>query len=167
MKQRTITIVFWTLSILVIAGSIWVHYVWKEAGIGVVGSYASVVGLILTGYVAVSVRQVKQRYVRRILLDSNFRKLSDKIAEFGVEEARADELRNLSASICQILREVSLHLPHGVSVELPIEDLKSLSEIRDGRAVLPAAKAVRPKLSAVVQAIEILREKDDWGRDDG
>ena len=166
MKQRTITIAFWTLSILAIAGSIGVHYVWKEAGIGVVGSYASVVGLILTGYVAVSVRQVKQRYVRRILLDSNFRTLSDKIAEFG-EESTADGLRILAASISQLLKEVSLHLPHGVSVELPIEDLKSLSEIRDGRAVLPAAKTVRPKLSAVVQAIEILRVKDDWGRDDG
>ena len=166
MKNRAITIAFWTLSILAIAGSIWVHYVWKDAGIGVVGSYASVVGLILTGYVAVSVRQVKQRYVRRILLDSTFRTLSDRIAEFE-DGTTAAELRNLAASISQLLTEVSLHLPHDETIESPVEDLKSLFETQDGSKVIAGAKVVRPKLAAVVQRIEVLKLKEDWWRDDG
>ena len=123
MKNRNITIAFWTLSILAIAGSIWVHWRWKDAGIGVVGSYASVIGLILTGYVAVSVRQVKERYVRRHMLDSMCRQLAARVAEFGVETT-ADGLRNIAGSILPLMEEACLHLPAGKPVELPTEAAK-------------------------------------------
>lgn len=131
------------------------------------GSYASVIGLILTVYVAVSVTEIRERYVRRIHLDNNFRKLAEAIGQFDSEKKTEKVIRNLAATILPLMDEVRLHLPGGMAVEYPTAELKELSDCSDERLVKAKAKELRPKLRTFQTQVNIHREKEDWGRVDG
>lgn len=166
MKIRPITFVFWPLSILAVAGSIWVHWRWKDAGIGVVGSYASVIGLILTGYVAVSVRQVKQRYVDRISQMQNFERYRKAVAEFE-KATKAMEYQSLAGEICPLVKELGVHFPNDASVESLLRELIVCMNCQDATKAKGIANDVRTKLRFFLCQVTIHREKDDWRRDNG
>ena len=167
MSNKVAATTFWIVSALLLVGTFAVHWRWSVDGLGVVGSYASVVGLILTIYVAVSVRQVRERYVRRIHLDNNYRKLAEAIGQFDSDRKTERAIRNLAATILPLMDEVRLHLPKGMAVECPTEELKELSDCSDERLVKPKAKELRPKLKTFQTQVNIHREKEDWGRVDG
>ncbi len=169
MKNRAITIAFWTLTAIAVTAVLsWVHWRWRwmDQILGVLGSYASLVGLVMTWYVAVTVRQVKQRYVRRILLDKTFRILMERIEEFEAETTAAG-LRSQAAQIFQILKEVRLHLSHDEDIQSLLMVLSDFSGTKSSPQVIADAKVVRPKLTAIAQRIELLLQKEDWGRDNG
>ncbi len=91
-------IFFWLMAALLLASSGWVHWNYDVNGIGVFGSYASVFGLILTFYVAESVRSVRSRYTTRVTSMQTFERLSAAIRDFDEATNSTVRSRHLIAS---------------------------------------------------------------------
>ena len=157
-------IFFWVMAALVLASSGWVHWKFGVNGIGIFGSYASVFGLIVTFYVAESVRSVRSRYTVRVTLMQTFERFSAAVRDFD-EATKAVEIQPLAGRLVPLVQELSVHLSTDESVESLLTSLRDLMncEIRSARFM--KAK-VHTKLRSFQSQVEIQRNKDEWRRDD-
>ncbi len=157
-------IFFWLLAALLLASSGWVHWNYGVNGIGVFGSYASVFGLILTFYVAESVRSMRSRYTTRVTSMQTFERLSAAIRDFD-EASKAVEFQPIAGKLVPLGKELSVHLPKDESVESLLTSLRDLmnSEPRLARSL---KTNVHTQLRSFQSQVEIQRNKDEWRRDD-
>ncbi len=155
---------FWVVVVLLLFGSPIVHWKWGTEGIGVFGSYASVLGLIVTFYVAESVRKVRDRYAARVTLMQNFERFRRAVSRFEQASA-ASEIRAIAGELDPLICELRVHLATGVSVESLLTSLKELMEIQDSRDVKNAKTCIPPLLRQFTEHVEIHRNKDEWRRD--
>lgn len=161
-KPRVIA--FWLVATLVLLGSGWAHWSFGDKGIGVFGSYASVFGLIVTFYVAESVRSVRGRYTHRVTSMQTFERFCAAIQDFD-EATKAVEFQPLAGRLVPLVQELSVHISSDESVESLVTSLRDLMncEIRSARFLKPR---VHTKLRSFQSQIEIQRNKDEWRRDD-
>ncbi len=157
-------ILFWLGAALLLASSGWVHWKYSVNGIGVFGSYASVFGLILTFYVAESVRSVRGRYTACVTSMQTFERLSAAIRDFD-EASKANDFQPIAGQLVPLVKELSVHLFKDESVESLLTSLRDLmnSEIRNARFL---KARVHTQLRSFQSQVEIQRNKDEWRRDD-
>lgn len=158
------TSIFWSFSILLLAGSAWVHWRYGSEGIGVFGSYASVLGLIVTFYVAESVRKVRDRYTVRITLMQNFERLKSGIRRFE-EASKANEIQAIAGEIYPLIEDLGVHLPHDVRIESVLASLQELKDCRTAQSVQNTKLGIPAMLRHFATQVEIHRDKDEWRRD--
>ncbi len=165
-KPTRYAIAFWAVSVLLVAGTGGVHWHWGVNGISVFGSYASVIGLILTVSVLVSVRQLKQEYVDRYTHKQNFERYRKAVAEFE-RATKAMEYRSLAGEICPLVKELGVHFPDDEGVESLLRQLNECMGCQDAIAAKGIANGLRAKLKFFLSQVTIHLEKIDWRRSDG
>ena len=149
---------------MLLVGSALVHWKWGINGLGVYGSYASVVGLVVTFYVAESVASVRDRYTARVTLMQNFERFRTATRRFE-EASIATEIQAIAGEIDPLIRELRVHLGASVSVESLLSSLQELMDCRTARAVQNAKTGIPQLLRQFLQHVEIHRDKDEWRRD--
>lgn len=155
---------FWLVALLLLGGSVLVHWKWGADGIGVFGSYASVIGLIVTFYVAESVRSVRDRYTARVTFMQNFESFKTVTGRFE-QSIDTNEIRAIAGELEPLIRVLRIPLSEDVRVELLLESLKELMDSRTSRDVQNAKAGVTPLLRQFSQHVKIQRDKDEWRRD--
>ena len=137
--------------------------------LGVWGSLASILGLLLTMYVAWAVRGIRDRYTRRAMLDSCLRRLRDAHRELqsSIANANIDAAMGAASRIKAVREQVHLHLPPEKSVEWNDEELNQLMQCDDRRKVISRARPVAALTQHWITQIELLIEEANWRRDDG
>ena len=163
-QPKTGMYVIYLIAALLLAASGGAHWKYGINGIGVFGSYASVIGLIVTFYVAESVRSVRGRYSIRVTLMQNFERLRTAVREFE-EASKAVDFQAIAASLGPLVKELSLHLPHEDSVQSLQSSLRELTQC-EPRIAQSMKPQVAFQLRTLQSQIEIQRTKDEWRRDD-
>ena len=155
-------IIFWLLAALVLVSSGWVHWSFGVDGISVFGSYASVLGLIVTFYVAQSVRSVRDQYAVRGTLMQTFERFSAAIRDFD-EASKAVEFQPIAGQVVPLVKEPSVHLSKGESVESPLNSLRRIMSC-EPRVAQSIKVGVVSQLRSLHSRIEIQLTKDEWRR---
>lgn len=157
------TKIFWVVALLLLIGSGLVHWKWGTNGIGVLGSYASVVGLIVTFYVAESVRSVRDRYAARFTWLQNFERFRALVDEF-TDAGKAIDLQGIAGALMPLVIELGVHFHQDASVESLKKQLTDLIR-SDARGVLAMKPGVIAQLRALQSQLEIQQGKDEARRD--
>ena len=157
-------IIFWLIAALLLVSSGWTHWKYGVNGIGVFGSYASVLGLIVTFYVAEWVGRVRDRYAVRVTMMQNFERFRSAVSRFEQASA-ASEIRAIAGELEPLICELRVHLNPDVGVESLLTSLKELMETQGSRDVQNAKTCIPPLLRQFTEYVKIHRDKDEWRRD--
>ena len=158
------TILFWLMTILLLVGSVCVHWRFGNEGVGVFGSYASVLGLIVTFYVAESVRKVRDRYTIRGTHTQLFERFQHTIQEFN-KTKKAAEYQLIAGTLLPLIKELSVHLPSEESIQSLLSGLQKFMSC-EARLAKSMKAGIASELQSFKSLIEIQRSKAEWRRDD-
>jgi hypothetical protein len=135
--------------------------------LSVIGSVASLVGLALTVYVAVTVRSIRRRYLRQVV----FRECRDKLLTHRKNLSRAVKRESPSGIRMELarvqagLRRVALHDAAASAVDWSVSGLDTLLQA-DDRIVLSRVNEVLPRIDGYIETLELRLTELDWGKDD-
>lgn len=139
-------------------------------GIGLFGSIASVIGLVLTAYVTHAVRQIRGRYVRKVLLKECLNSLNDYRLKLdsGIRQNDFNSVRENISRAIGILNGLGVHVAGNEKIKLEakirvvVQDLESVVS-EDNRRILALARTSLSKLQTVTEELKLLLIEHEWG----
>ncbi|MEW4529577.1 hypothetical protein [Maioricimonas sp. JC845] len=153
----------------VIGSACYAYQTNRHDEIGAIGNCASILGFILTIYVSWSVRDLRSRYIQRIMTRSGYRQLRNAEREFAtaLKEDDRRELRPIAGRILSLVQQSTIARSDPERVELLLERLSALIDCSDGRKTLQKSHDVHPHLTAFLTVLESEIEEDDWRESHG
>lgn len=136
-------------------------------GLGVWGTIASVVGLILTLNVAQAVWRIERKYVARILLDQGLERLRaiKKKLRAAARSKRVDEIRGCLQSWRSIAAELRRHYPEEESITQDHLEIEAILLESDDRIATQAADLCA-KLEGRLDQLGLLKTRLSWSNGD-
>jgi hypothetical protein len=133
--------------------------------INAIGSICSIVGLVISAYVAWTIRKIEIAYVRHALIQECASKLSASLKNMNQFMRRSDEsrLRQELQKCRVILSEQGVFGNNDTDAANTVAAIEQLLSIQGGR-FLAAAAAVVGQISGQLARLELQRTKSQWSR---
>ena len=133
-------------------------------GLSIVGSVASVVGLILAVYVTQTVRQIRDRYMRQVMLKECVQRLDavSKILGTSFKGKNPAKTREYLSKAKGILKSESLarHFQKDWSSQLQTID-SAIKE--DDRGLITASRQASSEISSILEELHLALIEEEWG----
>ena len=136
--------------------------------LGVTGSVASIIGLVVTVYVAWAIRKLRQRYVRQAIYTECLANLQAHLRNLKTARTRkkVSDIRERLGRIQEILGRIAIHDLEQSSVEWPIGEIDRILESRDLEIAVDVAEVI-PQVGQRIEKLELMLLELQWGKDDG
>jgi 5-bromo-4-chloroindolyl phosphate hydrolysis protein len=147
---------------------------WQRCGqnaswnnVTLIGSLASILGLLITLYVAWAVSLIEQSYVRQALLPKYISSLKRilKNLDQGLGAKDNQALRSRLSEARELLRAVARHFPKKTNAGKLVISITDSFEASERHFLLKAEEIIA-ELNGEVQAIDVLKAEMEWRRRD-
>jgi hypothetical protein len=165
-RDRISTLVVTVLLSVAGTASLVGGWMWsRHEGVGFVGSVASVVGLVLTAYVALRVDRIRRGYVRQVMLKTCLVRLVERRADLkrAIDRENVPLVRQVLSRISAVLDEVGLHDDGSRDIEWQSEELREVAR-SNPHLVLARALDALPEVDRRIESLGLVLEEMTWGR---
>jgi hypothetical protein len=153
---------------LLAAGAIWISYqAFGNAGLGMTGSIASVCGLVLSAYIALTVGKIRARHLRQVIFKHGHGKLiaHRRNLSTAIKNNDGAHVRQQLARIRAVLVRVALHSEQGERVELFCQTIDSLLASDDQLVALRTHEHLHI-IDEQIETLSLQLTEMEWGNDD-
>ncbi len=164
-RHRTLAAIS-VLSIVGI-GALWLGYSVDSAdGVGIAGSIASVAGLIVSAYVALTVRRIRVRYIRQVVFKECLGKLKAhrRNLSSAINNNDGDRVRQQLARVNAVLARIALHVPETLQVEWSDQRFNAVLN-SDDLIVAVRANEILYMIDERMETLSLMLTEMEWGDD--
>jgi hypothetical protein len=135
--------------------------------LAIVGSLASIIGVVVSLYVLQAVRRIRHRYIRQAMMEACLARLHRCRTNLrdSAESRDADQFRQTLGTLKAILRRIDLHKQSDRTVQWSDEEIDALIQL-DNRRIVARSRQIVARLNDWIETIDLELTATRWGNDE-